>query len=75
MREQITGTEIQGVIFYTVQQIAMMLRITPQTVRTYIKEGKLKGKRVGRPILITEESLNSFLEVESFPARYIGGDV
>lgn len=74
MREQIAGTEIQGVTFYTVQEVALMLRITPQTVRTYIKEGKLQGKRLGRPLLITEENLNSFLEVNSHPARYIGGD-
>ncbi len=74
MREQITGTEIQGITFYTVQEVARMLRITPQTVRTYIKEGKLQGKRVGRPLLITEENLNSFLEVNLFPASHIGGD-
>jgi len=74
MREQIRGTQIQGITLYTVQEIALMLRITPQTVRTYIKEGKLKGKRIGRPILITEDSLNSFLETNSFPARFIGGD-
>ena len=65
---------LQGITFYTVQQIAMMLRITPQTVRTYIKEGGLKGKRIGRPILITEESLNAFPKTNSFPARHIGGD-
>ena len=62
MKEIIQGTKIQGVTFYTVQEIAVMLRITPQTVRTYIKEGRLKGKRIGRPILITEESLSAFLE-------------
>ena len=73
MKEQIAGTEIQGVTFYTVQEIAQLLDITPQTVRTYIKEGKLKGKRIGRPILITQESLSAFLE-PSFSDRGIGGD-
>jgi len=74
MKEIIQGTKIQGVTFYTVQEIAVMLRITPQTVRTYIKEGRLKGKRIGRPILITEESLSAFLE-PSYSGRGIGGDV
>ena len=74
MREQITGTEIQGITFYTVQEVALMLRITPQTVRSYIKEGKLQAKRVGRPLLITEENLSAFLDINSHPARYIGGD-
>ncbi len=73
MREQITGTEIQGITFYTVQEVAIMLSITPQTVRSYIKEGRLKGKRIGRPILITQESLSAFLE-PSFRDRGIGGD-
>ena len=74
MKEIIQGTKIQGITFYTVQEIAVMLRITPQTVRTYIKEGRLKGKRIGRPILITEESLSAFLE-PSYSGRGIGGDV
>ena len=73
MKEIIQGTKIQGVTFYTVQEIAVMLRITPQTVRTYIKEGRLKGKRIGRPILITQESLNAFLE-PSYSDKGIGGD-
>ena len=61
MKEIIQGTKIQGITFYTVIEIAQLLDITPQTVRTYIKEGKLKGKRIGRPILITRESLNAFI--------------
>ena len=74
MKESIQGTEIQGITFYTVVEIAQLLDITPQTVRAYIKEGRLKGKRIGRPILITQESLNAFLE-PSFSDRGIGGDV
>ena len=73
MKESIQGTEIQGITFYTVVEIAQLLDITPQTVRAYIKEGRLKGKRIGRPILITQESLNAFLE-PSFSDRGIGGD-
>ena len=74
MKEIIQGTKIQGITFYTVIEIAQLLDITPQTVRTYIKEGKLKGKRIGRPILITEESLSAFLE-PSYSDKGIGGDV
>ena len=73
MKEIIQGTKIQGITFYTVIEIAQLLDITPQTVRTYIKEGKLKGKRIGRPILITQESLNAFLE-PSYSDKGIGGD-
>jgi excisionase family DNA binding protein len=42
--------------------ISTALQVTPQTVRAYIKTGRLKGKRIGRPILITENNLKEFLQ-------------
>ncbi len=56
------ATVIEGIKFYTIQEAAEALNVTPQTVRAYIKQGKLKGKRVGRPILITENNLKEFLQ-------------
>lgn len=56
------ATIIEGIKFYTIPEAAQVLRVTPQTVRAYIKQGKLKGKRVGRPILITENNLKEFLK-------------
>jgi len=53
--------EIEGIKLFTVTETAETLGITPQTVRAYIKQGKLKGQRVGRPILITENSIKQFL--------------
>ena len=53
--------EIEGIKLFTVTETADTLGITPQTVRAYIKQGKLKGQRVGRPILITENSIKQFL--------------
>jgi excisionase family DNA binding protein len=55
-------TEIEGIKFYTIPEIAEALNVTPQTVRAYIKRGKLKGQRIGRPILITENNLKEFLQ-------------
>ncbi len=55
-------TEIEGIKFYTIPEIAEALNVTPQTVRAYIKRGKLKGQRIGRPILITENNLKEFLK-------------
>jgi excisionase family DNA binding protein len=54
-------TEIQGIKFYTVTEAAKGLQVTTQTVRAWIKQGKLRGQRIGRPILITEENLKEFL--------------
>lgn len=56
------ATEIEGIKFYTITDTAQALNVTPQTVRAYIKQGKLKGQRIGRPILITENNLKEFLQ-------------
>jgi len=56
------ATEIEGIKFYTIPETAEALNVTPQTVRAYIKKGKLKSKRIGRPILITENNLKEFLK-------------
>jgi excisionase family DNA binding protein len=54
-------TTIENIKFYTVTETAGLLNITPQTVRAYIKQGKLRGKRIGRPILITEKAIRVFI--------------
>ncbi len=56
------ATVIEGIKFYTIQETATALRVTPQTIRAWIKQGKLKGQRIGRPILITENNLKEFLQ-------------
>jgi len=56
------ATVIEGIKFYTISETARALNVTPQTIRAYIKQGRLKGQRIGRPILITENNLKEFLE-------------
>ena len=51
------STIIEGVKFYTIPETATALKVTPQTIRAYIKRGRLKSQRIGRPILITESNL------------------
>ena len=58
------ATEIEGIKFYTIPETAEALKVTPQTVRSYIKKGRMKAQRIGRPILITEGNLKEFLGVE-----------
>jgi excisionase family DNA binding protein len=55
-------TEIEGIKFYTIPETAKALRVTPQTIRAWIKQGKIKSQRIGRPILITESNLREFLQ-------------
>ena len=55
------STIIEGIKFYTIPEIAEALKVTPQTIRVYIKKGRIKSQRIGRPILITENNLKEFL--------------
>lgn len=56
------ATEIEGIKFYTILETAQVLQVTPQTIRSYIKKGRLRGQRIGRPILITDKNLKEFLK-------------
>lgn len=50
----------------TVKEAAKMLNVTELTVRNYVKQGKIKAKKIGRRIVINLESLeNSLNEVKS----------
>jgi excisionase family DNA binding protein len=54
------ATTIEGIKFYTIPETA--LQVTPQTIRAWIKQGRIKSQRIGRPILITESNLREFLQ-------------
>jgi len=56
-------TQITGITFYTVQETAKELRVSTQSVRNYIKQGKLKARRVGKFIMITEIDIRKFLNL------------
>jgi len=56
-------TQIADIKFYNISETAKALRVTPQTIRAWIKQGKIKSQRIGRPILITESNLKEFLKV------------
>jgi excisionase family DNA binding protein len=61
------ATLIEGIKFYNIQETAKALQVTPQTVRAYIKQGKIKSQRIGRPLLITEGNLKEFLKATNKP--------
>jgi excisionase family DNA binding protein len=46
-------------------EIAEASNLTPQTIRVYIKKGRIKSQRIGRPILITENNLKEFLTINN----------
>jgi excisionase family DNA binding protein len=53
---------IEGITFYTVAEVAQTLDVTAQTIRAYIKQGRLEGQRIGRPFLIPEGAVKKLLK-------------
>ncbi len=47
---------------YSVYEIAHKLNVTPASVRNYIRQGHLKGKKLLKRWLITEEDLEEFMK-------------
>lgn len=50
-------TKIEGKKFYTVLEAAGIVDVVPETIRNYIKAGKVKTAFAGKPVLIREDAL------------------
>ncbi len=57
------STTIEGIRFFTISETAKALHVTPQTVRAYIKKGRIKSQSIGRLILIRENNLKKYLQI------------
>ena len=51
----------------TVKEVATALRLSDQTVWSYVKKGKLSGRKVGRQYLIPAEEVEALREPERQP--------
>lgn len=47
--------------FFTTEQVANILQVHPFTILKFIKEGKLKGIKIGRVYRIRESDVRKFL--------------
>lgn len=50
---------------YTVPELVKLFQLNPQSVRKYLKEGRLKGRKVGTKWLVTEDAIREFLNGDS----------
>lgn len=50
--------------FYTPEQIAIMLQVTPESIRRYVRSGKLKAIKLGGKFIRIEKK-----EIEAFINR------
>lgn len=52
--------QIGNIKIYSLKEISEPLRVTPVTLRKYIRWERLKGQKVGQKWYVTEESLKEF---------------
>jgi excisionase family DNA binding protein len=52
---------IGNVKVYTIEELSKVLDVNIRTLRTYIKNGKIKGVKMGRKVYIAEKFLEDFL--------------
>jgi excisionase family DNA binding protein len=48
--------------FYTIKEVSEHLRVCVNTVRNFLKEGKLSATKIGNQWRISEQSLQAFLD-------------
>lgn len=47
---------------YNLNEVVKLLGLNIQTIRIYIKEGKLKASKIGRKYVVTDEAIKEFLK-------------
>ena len=47
---------------YSVEDLVSMLNLSARTVRVYLREGKIKARKIGLSWFVTEENLKKFIE-------------
>ena len=52
---------LEQIRLYTLSELEVILQVTHRTLLTYIKNGKLKGVKIGGKWRISEENLQRFI--------------
>lgn len=48
--------------FYTLQEVADILRVTRQTIYNFVSEKKIKASKIGREYRVSEKDLQDFVK-------------
>ncbi len=54
----------KNIVIYTVPDLVKLLNMTPQSIRKYLNDGKIKGMKAGGKWVVEEEALREFLRGE-----------
>ena len=55
--------KIGSTVLWDVNEVAKHLNTHAETVKNYIRQGKLKAKKFGRSYLITEEAIREYFGI------------
>jgi excisionase family DNA binding protein len=53
---------IGDLVLYDVEELSELLGVQDRTIRAYIKDGKLKGRKLAKRWYVTAESLREYFE-------------
>lgn len=56
--------ELFNIKFYSTKEVAELLKVTERSVYNYIKDGKIKGKKIGGKWRVTEDNFKFYLTGE-----------
>lgn len=64
-RAEQNAEKLEAIRLYTLTELEPILGVTHRTLQTYIKDGRLKGVKLGGKWKVTEENLKKFINGES----------
>lgn len=64
-RAELNAKRLEDIRLYTLTEIEPILGVTHRTLLTYIKDGRLKGIKVGGKWKVSEDNLKKFINGES----------
>ena len=63
-RTEANATKLDGLTLYTLTELESVLGVTHRTLQSYIKDGRLKGVKIGGKWKVSEENLKKFINGE-----------
>jgi excisionase family DNA binding protein len=61
MEENKMSTTVMGETAYRIKHVAKLLNLNVETIRRYVRSGKIKSYHFTREYFITESQLNEFI--------------
>lgn len=62
-RSDVMPIEIGGLKLWTVEELAQILDVQERTIRSYLRGGKLRGRKLARRWYVTEEHLREYFSI------------